>query len=673
MTWGAVGLMATLGVATGWFSFPVGTRRSVSFSVAVFVATIAIFGLPAGILTSGLTAAILEIVRLRRGLRQGVVHVGIQVGAAGVAAVAYAVCGGGRLTAGMTPADTLRIMLLFACLVGVPAGIMALERVQSSREDVRAAASFVGRGVGVELVTLPLALLLVMSYATREVPAFPLLAIVLVVVSAAGRTLWDTRQSLVTRIDELGALNAVGQMITSAHSVDEIATLVHREVSPVVGTTFLSLCRRSASDGSHDYHIRSSDGEDLTAPKARLNEVLAGWVLRHGEPLAIGGRKKRVDTTEEAFGSGMESSSVAGSWVGVPMMVGEDLTGVLSFGRSGDDAFSKAQLDFLRALGSQVARAVEAVELCEGLRRSRAEAEKWSQLLEERVEERTAELSSAQSALEELNADLERRVEERTEELRAIQDKVIQSGRLAAVGELAAGVAHELNNPIAGILGYAQLDLEKLAKSRAEVLVDDDIERMVSHLTYIERESQRCKAIVENLLRFSETSLSSRSTVDLNGVVRDTIAMTGRQLSVRGIDLEAEIEDNLLSVVADKRQLQQVFANIIMNARHAMSSGGKLTIRTRSLETESGRPEVAVEFSDTGCGICGENLPRIFDPFFTTREVGEGSGLGLSVSYGIIREHGGEIDVESTRGAGSTFIIRLPRGNAGTESLESEH
>lgn len=673
LSWGAVGLMAILGVATGWFSFPVGNRRSVSFSVAVFVATVALFGLPVGVLTCGLTAAVLEAVRLRRGFRRAVVQVGLQLAAVCAGGAAYSMVGGVRLVSGVSAVDALRLSLLFSVLVAVPAGFVALRKVRTAHTDAKRTATFVGRGVGVELITLPLALLLVMSYTTREVPAFPLLAIVLVVASAAGRTLWDTRQSLVKRIDELGALNAVGQTIASARSIDEIATIVHREVSPVVSTTFLSLCRHSASDDRYDFRIRSSSGAELTAPKARLNEVLARWVVRHGEPLAIGGRRSRRDTSEEPFGTTMESSSaVAGSWVGVPLVVGEELTGVLSFGRNGHDAFSRGQVDFLRALGSQVARAVENVELCDGLRRSRAEAEEWSRLLEQRVEERTAELSLAREELQSLNEDLEKRVRERTEQLDAAREKVIQSGRLAAVGELAAGVAHELNNPIAGILGYAQLDLERLAEQGAADLSDDDLRKVAEHLTYIERESQRCKTIVENLLHFSQSSINSRSAVNLSRVLKDTLAMTGRQLSVRGIEVDAQIDDQLPLILGDKRQLQQVFANIILNAQRAMSGGGKLNICARTQHDAEGGPHVLVEFRDTGTGICRENLPKIFDPFFTTREVGEGNGLGLSVSYGIIREHGGEIDVESAVGSGSTFIVRLPRCDSAA-APESSH
>ena len=222
-----------------------------------------------------------------------------------------------------------------------------------------------------------------------------------------------------------------------------------------------------------------------------------------------------------------------------------------------------------------------------------------------------------------------------------------QAARLTTTARLAAGVAHELNNPLGGILLYANLVMEATPA--------DDPRR--ANLQRIVTQAERAQAIVRGLLDFAHESPVEVGTLDLNALVRDTLELLERQPQLQAVQLRTELSTVLLAVEGDARRLQQVLVNVILNALDAMSEGGTLTIRTGHSE-RPGFCRVAV--SDTGCGIPPEHLPHLFEPFFTTKEVGKGVGLGLSVSYGIVRQHGGEIEVQSQPGAGTTVRIMLP-------------
>nr|NIO68001.1 two-component sensor histidine kinase [Anaerolineae bacterium] len=241
--------------------------------------------------------------------------------------------------------------------------------------------------------------------------------------------------------------------------------------------------------------------------------------------------------------------------------------------------------------------------------------------------------------------ELERKVEERTQELRAAQEQLLQSEKLASIGQLAAGVAHEINNPMGVILGFAQGILKTLPE-------DDPLRKP---LTTIEKESLRCKRIVQNLLDFARHSEPTPHLTNINELIDASCDLVEHQTSLQNVKLVKGYDPALPSIMADPNQLQQVFINIMLNAYQAMPDGGTLHITTRQVGSE-----LQVIFTDTGVGIPPENVQNIFDPFFTTKEVGEGTGLGLSVSYGIVKAHGGDIEVESQAGKGTTFVIKLP-------------
>jgi two-component system NtrC family sensor kinase len=272
----------------------------------------------------------------------------------------------------------------------------------------------------------------------------------------------------------------------------------------------------------------------------------------------------------------------------------------------------------------------------------------------------TTSLKESRKQIEDYSRNLERKVEERTKELKEAQALLIQTEKMAAVGQLAAGVAHELNNPLGGILGYSQFAIEKISSKTPQDLTSDDVSTYTQYLRDIECQSQRCKTIVQNLLKFARASVEdSFEPLDFNLVVQDTLVFTKHQLDMAKVKLVLELADSLPPIMGSSNQLQQVCTNIILNALQAMPQGGELKIVTGVKEIESKRV-AQIEFTDNGYGIDQENLRKIFEPFYTTKKPGEGTGLGLSVSYGIIRDHNGEILVESETGKGTTFRVVIP-------------
>jgi len=244
-------------------------------------------------------------------------------------------------------------------------------------------------------------------------------------------------------------------------------------------------------------------------------------------------------------------------------------------------------------------------------------------------------------------------------QLRRLQEELTQAEKLWALGELVSGIAHELNNPLTGILGFAQL-----------LMMRNDVnEEVAESLEKINREALRCKRIVENLLDFARKRPPEKVALNLKQIVENALELLSYQLKVDGVEVVRHYEEDLPCVIADPQQIEQVFINIINNARQAMmdKGGGVLSIATYK-EDEM----VCVEFQDTGVGIKPEIMDKIFDPFFTTKEPGMGTGLGLSVSYGIIKEHNGVIEVSSRVGEGAKFVVKLPAGSTTQDVKEKE-
>lgn len=273
-----------------------------------------------------------------------------------------------------------------------------------------------------------------------------------------------------------------------------------------------------------------------------------------------------------------------------------------------------------------------------------------------RFNDMSRSLVEREDSIIELNRNLEEKVQSRTAELEEknrllvqTREELLRVEKLAAIGELAAGVAHEINNPMAIIRGNTellQLSVPEDAPIREEV---DTIFQQV----------KRVERIVSNLLKFARREQMEAGAVRLNELLHEIVGQIGHQVSLEGVEIVEQYTESVAQVEGDADQLRQVFTNLVLNAVQAMQTGGVLTVATRPLGAEGG---CEVKVADTGVGIALENLRQVFNPFYTTKA--NGTGLGLSVSYGIIREHGGRIDVESVPGGGSTFTVVLPCSQA---------
>jgi two-component system NtrC family sensor kinase len=262
----------------------------------------------------------------------------------------------------------------------------------------------------------------------------------------------------------------------------------------------------------------------------------------------------------------------------------------------------------------------------------------------------TRSLRTTKAQLDGLMHGLERQVEERTAALRSAQAQLVRSEKLTSLGKLSASIAHEINNPLAGILTFAKLVVRTLDEGAPS---DATRKSLVKHLLLVQRETERCTAIVRNLLDFARDRPLSRMEINPNAVVDEALQLLGNQIQIQGVALERRL-GKVPPVDGDFGQLRQACVNVIMNACEAMARGGRLVVQTSVL------PDGVVElsFQDSGPGIPPDHLHKIFDPFFTTKE--KGTGLGLSVVYGIVEKHGGTIDLHSEVGKGTRVGIHLP-------------
>jgi PAS domain S-box-containing protein len=230
---------------------------------------------------------------------------------------------------------------------------------------------------------------------------------------------------------------------------------------------------------------------------------------------------------------------------------------------------------------------------------------------------------------------------------RNMERQLLQADKLASLGQLSAGVAHEINNPLGLILGYTQL-LIREESAESEKLED---------LKTIEKHTRNCKSIVAALLDFARRTETKRTPVDINQAVQEVLTVINHQFELDNVDIVVNYDETVPTFSGDKEKLKQVIMNLVLNAEQAIEDSGRVSISTTFL-AQPGEIQVAVQ--DTGIGIRKEVMDKIFDPFFTTKPVGQGTGLGLSLSYGIIQEHNGEIVVHSEPGMGATFTVIIP-------------
>jgi PAS domain S-box-containing protein len=233
------------------------------------------------------------------------------------------------------------------------------------------------------------------------------------------------------------------------------------------------------------------------------------------------------------------------------------------------------------------------------------------------------------------------------EEKRTVEEQIAQADKLASIGQLSAGIAHEINNPLGVILGYTQLLIRH----------EDKESEKYQDLRTIEKHVRNCKTIVEDLLNFARTSKPQEDLIRIDSAIDDVLKFVQQHAGFEKIKITCYYDPGIPEMLLDEKKIKQVFMNLVMNAEHAMNGRGSLGISTHF---QPERSRVVINITDSGHGIEQKNLSRIFDPFFTTKPTGEGTGLGLSVSYGIIKNHGGEISVDSTPGQGASFTVYLP-------------
>lgn len=265
-------------------------------------------------------------------------------------------------------------------------------------------------------------------------------------------------------------------------------------------------------------------------------------------------------------------------------------------------------------------------------------------------------LMAAMADLNKLTTDLEEKVEQRTQQLKAAHLKLMQTDRLASLGQLSASVAHEINNPLSGVLNLAML-MQRILKD--DGIPADRVQEYRRYLSQVINETSRVGRIVSDLLSFSRRLKPQSTHVDLNNIIRTTLSLVSHKFQLGNVNIDEQLQPMLPNVKCDGSQIRQVVMNLVMNAAEATASkgGGTVVLRTmQSADTKS----VVFEVRDNGEGIAKENLSKIFDPFFTTKGEGKGVGLGLAVVYGVVNAHGGDIEVESDVGKGTLFRVTLP-------------
>jgi two-component system, NtrC family, sensor kinase len=265
-------------------------------------------------------------------------------------------------------------------------------------------------------------------------------------------------------------------------------------------------------------------------------------------------------------------------------------------------------------------------------------------------------LKQAMADNEQFLQSLEAKVEERTEQLKAANQKLMQTDRLASLGQLSASVAHEINNPLSGVLNLSKL-MQRILKDDGIPL--SRIEEFRRYLGQVVNETTRVGRIVSDLLAFSRRSRPQSKRSDLNAIVKTTLALVSHKLALGNVDTQLDLAEKLPPVSCDSSQMQQVVMNLIMNAAEATYRKGQGIVKVTTRVQKDGS-KVILEVTDNGEGISPENMSKIFDPFFTTKEEGKSVGLGLAVVYGIVDAHGGDLDVSSKRGEGATFRVVLP-------------
>ncbi len=427
--------------------------------------------------------------------------------------------------------------------------------------------------------------------------------------------LLQANQQLEQQVKELHILYALGRSVTS---LLDLQLVLNRVVEAAIYLTraeesFIMLI----DEDSDDLYMRAGRGigdKHARGFRVRVEDTIAGYVLRTGKSVMLGGTKQG-NTYKVTTGYFVKAL------LNVPLEVGGKVVGVLAVNnRNVARAFNSRHLRMLMALANYASIAMYNAGLYQDLAASRDEIEMWGQGLEAKIDDRTAALKAAQAQLH-------------------------RSEKLAALGQMAAGVAQEMSGPINVILGRIRLLESKL---------NGDDQLRIS-LQAIQREAIRCQLTMQGLIDFASQSPLQTQPVDINELLEVAWRRVEDNLPVHPIQVVRGFDPHLSRVRADRMQLEQALYQLMRNACHAMRFGGTLRLITRSVGSE-----VQVIVSDTGRGLSPEQMRHIFDPFYFVSEQGQRTGMGLSIAYSVIERHGGTIEVESQEGAGTTFTVHLP-------------
>ena len=425
------------------------------------------------------------------------------------------------------------------------------------------------------------------------------------------------REEAEARARNLGLIHEVIQQVIGLTNVDEVAQitaeLLVRHFSYELAVVLLV-------DRNEKLNIEGISGAASPLVKAAFEkfeyphkEGISGHVFATGESIMVD------DVTKSPLYKRVPGWDV-GAEICVALQDGDRILGIIDVEASEKNAFTHNDLLALESLAGFLTSAVSSVDRY--------------QMLQDTIQ-------ILQTTQEEL--------QERMEAQRTAENRLIQAAKLAAVGEMAAGVAHELNNPLTTVAGFSELVLEDLPPESPQ---RGDLEMVL-------REAKRARSVVRRLLDFARQSESVRVRADLNEVIQDVAALTNHLLESNSIHFEMQLGKNLPWVLIDRDQIKQVVLNLLHNALHAMPRGGELSLRTQKRQKNKAK-WVTMAIQDSGEGITASDLARIFEPFFTTKADEGGTGLGLAVSYGIVTDHGGFIDVQSSPEEGACFTVWLP-------------
>ena len=416
--------------------------------------------------------------------------------------------------------------------------------------------------------------------------------------------------------DQLKSLYDLGKKVTSIISKDELLPWIAEQAAELLDT---DECVYRIREG--DYLVRGGGTlevmEIMSREKIKMGESVSGVVAERKKPIIISDIREDERHIEEHKKAAKKFGYI--SFLGVPMMIGDEVRGVLSVLTKKPREFNASDVELLSSFADMAAIAIENARLFEDLQDARKELEEWSKKLSKKVTERT-------------------------KELKEVHGQLLHSERLAATGRLGAGIAHEINNPLQAIDNFVNIVMGNLEKK------SEDYE----YLKLASEGIGRIASIVKQLSSFYRPDKETKMESDINSIIEKSLALIQNQLTIKKIKAVKKLTENLPKVTVSPRQIQQVLINLILNAQDAMPDGGRLMINTGT-----DQDAVYVKVKDTGIGISEQDIRHVFEPFYSSKKR-QGTGLGLSVSYGIIREHGGDIFVESKEKEGTTFTIKLP-------------